>query len=143
MEGLPIVVVVEDNHVISCLIEDALRDGGFEFASVASGEEAITLLHAANGGYQAIATDINLLGPMDGWEVARRVREIDPDFPVVYLTGSDAEEWTSKGVPNSIVLSKPFATAQLVTAVSQLLNPGAGREPLALSSPMTTVAPSR
>jgi len=59
---------------------------------------------------------------VDGWAVARRARKIDPNVPVVYMTGKEAEEWASKGVPNSIMISKPFAQAQLVTAVSQLLN---------------------
>jgi DNA-binding response OmpR family regulator len=33
-----------------------------------------------------------------------------------------AEQWASHGVPNSILLTKPFAPAQLITAVSNLLN---------------------
>ena len=69
-------------------------------------------------------TDIQLRGVMDGWEVAKRAREIDPEFPIVYITGGNAAEWPSHGVPNSILLTKPFAPAQLVTAVSQLLNAG-------------------
>jgi hypothetical protein len=40
------------------------------------------------------------------------------------MTGDSADEWASKGVPSSILLTKPFAPAQLVTAVSQLLNTG-------------------
>jgi hypothetical protein len=38
------------------------------------------------------------------------------------MSGSNAEDWASKGVPHSVMLAKPFAPAQLVTAVSQLLN---------------------
>jgi hypothetical protein len=34
-------------------------------------------------------------------------------------------EWPSKGVPNSIMLEKPFVPAQLITAVANLLNTGA------------------
>jgi hypothetical protein len=49
---------------------------------------------------------------------------MDPEFPVFYMTGDSADEWASNGVPNSILLTKPFAPAQLVTAVSQLLNTG-------------------
>jgi hypothetical protein len=45
-------------------------------------------------------------------------------LPVVYITGATADEWAIQGVPNSILLTKPFAPAQLVTAVSQLLNTG-------------------
>ena len=59
---------------------------------------------------------------MKGWEIARLIRQINPAFPVVYMTGAAAEDWASEGVPNSILLKKPFAPAQLVTAVSQLLN---------------------
>jgi hypothetical protein len=45
-------------------------------------------------------------------------------FPVVYMTGAAADEWAIQGVPNSILLAKPFAPAQLVTAISNLLNAG-------------------
>jgi hypothetical protein len=40
------------------------------------------------------------------------------------MTGGNAHEWPSRGVPHSILLEKPFAPAQLVTAASQLLNVG-------------------
>ena len=40
------------------------------------------------------------------------------------MSGNSAADWTSKGVPNSIMLEKPFAPAQLVTAISNLLNSG-------------------
>jgi two-component system, cell cycle response regulator CpdR len=43
-------------------------------------------------------------------------------MPVIYMTGTHVDEWASKGVPNSVLLSKPFAPAQIVTAISQLLN---------------------
>jgi hypothetical protein len=44
--------------------------------------------------------------------------------PVVYLTDESADAWGSQGVPNSLILRMLFAPAQLVTAVSQLLNTG-------------------
>ena len=121
-------LVVEDDPLIQQLVEEALNEGGFEAAIVASGEEALTLL---NGGaaisdsavvYRALVTDINLKGRLDGWHVAKKAREIDPAFPIIYVTGAAAGEWPVHGVPNSILLEKPFAPAQLVTAVSNLLN---------------------
>lgn len=118
------ILVIEDDQQIQSLVEETLSDGGFEPAIAASGEEAITLLKGANGKYRALVTDIGLRGTIDGWEVARQAREIDPKFPVVYMSGAHADDWASKGVPNSIMLAKPFAPAQLVTAVSQLLNAG-------------------
>ena len=38
------------------------------------------------------------------------------------MTGAAADEWAAQGVPGSILLQKPFVPAQLVTALSQLLN---------------------
>jgi two-component system cell cycle response regulator CpdR len=60
-------------------------------------------------------------GREDGWEIARRARELIPNLPVVYISGHGSADWPSKGVPNSLILSKPFATAQLITAISTLL----------------------
>jgi len=124
LEELPIILVVEDDDAVQGLVEEALVDGGFQPAIAASGEEAVTLLMGRLTKYRALVTDVNLLGTMDGWEVAKRAREIDPEFPVVYMTGARADDYGSQGVPNSILLTKPFAPAQLVTAVAQLLNAG-------------------
>jgi len=124
LEDLLVILVVEDDHAIQSVVEEALTDGGFEPAIAASGEEAVTLLKGGLTKYRALVTDINLRGTMGGWEVAKRAREIDPEFPIIYMTGASADEYASRGVPNSILLTKPFAPAQLVTAVSQLLNSG-------------------
>jgi DNA-binding response OmpR family regulator len=119
-----VILVIEDDEAVQGAVEDALTDGGFEPAIAASGEEAVTLLKGGLTNYRALVTDIALRGRMDGWEVAKQAREIDPVFPIIYITGAHADQWASQGVPNSILLTKPFAPAQLVTAVSQLLNSG-------------------
>ena len=74
--------------------------------------------------YKALVTDVYLKGRLSGWDVARRMREADPTFPVIYMTGAAADQWASQGVPGSILLEKPFAPAQLITAISQLLYVG-------------------
>jgi DNA-binding NtrC family response regulator len=118
------VLIVEDDEIIQSLAEDALKDAGFDTAIASSAEEAVTLLQSKVADYRALLTDIHLKGRMSGWEVAKRAREIDPNFPIVYMTGAAGGDWASHGVPNSILLEKPFAAAQLVTAVAQLLNAG-------------------
>jgi len=123
VENLLVILVVEDDQLIQSFVEETLTDGGFEIVIASSGENAVELLDASERKFRALVTDINLgRDKIDGWDVARHAREIDPDFPVVYMSGQDAGDWASKGVPNSIMLAKPFAPAQLVTAVSQLLN---------------------
>jgi len=118
------ILVVEDDQLIEAMVKEALSDGGFESAITASGEEAITLLRGNKSQYRVVVTDINLLGKLDVWVVARVAREIDSTMPVIYMTGTHGEEWASKGVPNSVLLVKPFAPAQIVTAISSLLNTG-------------------
>lgn len=128
-QELPTVLVVEDDPLLRGVVEDALDEGGFKVAAAGSAEEAISILRGKATVYCALITDINLPDGIDGWEIARTAREINAGLPVIYMTGAAGAEWPSKGVPNSILLNKPFAPAQLVTAVSQLLN--AGTPPLA------------
>ena len=122
MSELPVVMVVEDEYDLQAIVEEALTEAGFETDILSSGEEALTLFRGGLKNYKALVTDVGLKGRLNGWEVAAQIREADPGFPIVYMSGAHADEWASKGVPNSIMLTKPFAPAQLVTAISQLLN---------------------
>ena len=122
MDALSIrIFVVEDDPLMQDLLEDALIEGGFAVVKAESGEDAIRMLDAQDAAFNALVTDINLTGKLLGWEVAKRARELQPEIPVVYMTGAGGD-WTANGVPNSVLVSKPFAAAQIVTAVSQLLN---------------------
>jgi DNA-binding response OmpR family regulator len=124
LNELPIILLVEDEQVLQNLVRHALSDAGFDLTVSASADEALSMLRSGVVRYRALVTDINIDGELNGWELARQVREIDAAFPVVYVTGAAADQWPSHGVPNSILLEKPFAPAQLVTAISQLLNTG-------------------
>jgi DNA-binding response OmpR family regulator len=121
---LPLILVIEDEYSLQGMVEDALTDGGFETEILSSGEEALTLFKGRIKECRALVTDVNLKGHLSGWEVAKQVREINPGCPVIYMTGAAADQWASHGVPNSILLEKPFAPAQLVTALATLLNAG-------------------
>src|SRR5207244_12345236 len=120
-EDVPVILVIEDEEAIQSLVEDALTEGGFERAIAASGEEAVTLLKGRTGNYRALVTDISLRGRIDGWEVAKQAREIDPQFPIVYMSGASGDDWPFKGGPKSIMSSKPLAPGQPMTAVANLL----------------------
>jgi len=122
MNELPVILIIEDEDLIQTVVEEALTEGGFATDVVASGEEALTLFSGGLRSYKALVTDVGLKGRLSGWEVAAKIRETDPGFPVIYMSGAHADEWASRGVPNSIMLAKPFAPAQIVTAVAQLLN---------------------
>ena len=79
--------------------------------------------------YRALVTDINLLGRSMAGKSHGQHAEIDPAFSVIYMTGAAAHQWPVQGVPNSLLLIKPFAPAQLATAISNLLNGGSPLPP--------------
>jgi DNA-binding response OmpR family regulator len=122
MTTTPALFLVEDDALIRDLLETSLTEAGFEVVEVSCGTKALAHFDADAARFRAVITDIRLgVGP-DGWAVARRARELVPTMPVVYMSGDSSPEWSSKGVPNSLMVAKPFAPAQIITAVSTLLN---------------------
>ena len=118
------VLVVDDDVSIQNVVEEILRDGGFEPEAVSTGEEAIALLNAHR--FRAVIIDISFgRDRVKGWSVARRARAFNPALPIIYVTGGNTDEWAIQGAPNSILITKPFPAAQLLIAVSQLLTAGA------------------
>jgi len=119
-----LVLIAEDQADISDILKISFEDGGFDVLLASTAEEAIAALDTRGEEVRALVTDIKLGSNATGWDVARHAREMKPDMPVVYMTGSEGHEWPSLGVPNSILVPKPFAASQVLTAVSQLLNSG-------------------
>jgi DNA-binding response OmpR family regulator len=118
--GLPIILIVEDEALLLLETETTLQDAGFEVVTATDGPSA--LAEMAKREISGLVTDVNLGRVPTGWDIARRARELRSDLPVVYVSGEHSAEWTSQGVPNSVMIAKPYAPAQLVTAISILLN---------------------
>jgi DNA-binding response OmpR family regulator len=116
-----LLLLVEDEVLILDTLEVALTDGGYEVVKSHDGTTALKEIEADAARFRAIVTDVNLGNGPDGWMIGQRAREIAPAMPIVYMTGDSAHEWASKGVPGSVILAKPFAPAQLITAVSALV----------------------
>ncbi len=104
------------------MLEDGLGAAGFSLVIKNDSAAAIAALDADASRYSAVLTDIRLGKGPSGWDIARHARKLVPDMPVVYMSGDSAEEWSSMGVPDSVMIEKPFVVAQIVTAVTTLLN---------------------
>jgi DNA-binding NtrC family response regulator len=124
-----LLLLVEDESLIIDVLEDALTDAGFEVLKAKSGAEALDAIEADAARIRAIVTDVRLGSGPVGWAIAHRAREIAPAMPIVYMSGDSAPDWASEGVPGSVMLPKPFASAQLVTAVSTLITEADMRAP--------------
>lgn len=117
-----LVLLVEDDPLLLLPIEEGLRDAGFEPVVALNGKEAVAEMDRDAARFRALITDIRLGPGPDGWEVARHARHLIPSIPVIYCSGDSAAAWTENGVPNSIMLEKPFAMVQLTTALATLMN---------------------
>jgi DNA-binding response OmpR family regulator len=119
--GTTLVLLVDDDAAIQTMLGIELSHAGYEIVAAGDGTEALAELESDAARFRAVVTDIRLGNGPDGWQVARRARELVADMPVVYMTGDSTHDWSSQGVPESVMLAKPFAPAQLVTAVSTLI----------------------
>lgn len=121
------ILVAEDEDLLRELFESVLTEAGFAVTLAADGQSAMQLIEDHPGRFQALLTDIRIGRGPDGWALATKAREHAPDLPVLYMSGDSADEWSSKGVPKSVMIPKPFVLAQVVTALATLLNEtGAG-----------------
>jgi DNA-binding response OmpR family regulator len=121
-----LLLLVEDEALILVATQDALETGGFEVLPARSGEEAMRLLDEEGERIAGVITDVRLGRGPSGWEVGRHARRVKADLPIVYTSGDSAHEWTAEGVPRSVMIQKPYAEAQVLTAISTLLNESSG-----------------
>jgi CheY-like chemotaxis protein len=83
------VLVIDDEQVVGRSFDRVLGEKGYEVSTATNGEEA--LRKVGNNGYDLVFTDIKMPG-MDGIEVAKRIKEMNPWMPVVVVTGYGTEE---------------------------------------------------
>lgn len=117
-----LILYVEDEVLLQEVLIDALTEAGYEVHAVTTAAEGVEVLQSRSGELRGLITDINLGSGADGWDVARQARELINSLPVIYVSGASHHDWTSKGVPESVMIAKPFAPAQIVVAISGLLN---------------------
>jgi DNA-binding response OmpR family regulator len=119
-EFRPHILIVEDNALISAMVAEALMHAGFEVTAVTAGEDALGLA-VMDVPFDALFTDIDLAGPMNGWELAESIREMRPGVPVLYA--SACADDTAARVPGSVFISKPYSPVALCASLRQLLKP--------------------
>lgn len=117
----PVLLVVEDDHLVRLTLVDALSDGGFQVLEANDAEEALALVcdHAE---IAAMLTDINLPGVSDGFALAHAVRRIRPTLPVVYASGRYSAPESGQSVEGSRFLAKPFTPALACATIEAMLD---------------------
>jgi len=101
----PVVLVVEDDVLLRLVTADSLREAGFEVLEAANAAEAMLVL--ASMPVDAVFSDIDMPGKMDGLALAQWMRQRRLDTKIILTSGAaralgGAEEYGS-------FLPKPYA----------------------------------
>jgi DNA-binding NtrC family response regulator len=106
-------------------IEEGLQDSGFQVVGASSAADARGAIELMGDAIGALVTNVDLGKSAEGWDVARRGRDLDPAIPVIYTTASRTPDFPSRAVENSIEVSMPFRIDQIVTALRMLFEEAA------------------
>jgi two-component system cell cycle sensor histidine kinase/response regulator CckA len=118
--GAP-VLLVEDEAPLLKLAERALRRAGFDVMSAASAEDALDLLDQGGPRPIALVSDVVMPG-MDGLALAARLRERDPDLPVLLVSGyAEVALGRDLAAERLKLLPKPYGLADLVAELRSIL----------------------
>jgi len=125
------VLVVEDEAKLASLLEQGLRERGIGVDVAANGEDAVVRATATD--YDVILLDVMLPG-LGGFEVCRRLRELEVWSPTLMLTALDAVENRIRGLDNGAddYLVKPFSFEELLARIRALVRRGAPPRPVVL-----------
>jgi two-component system cell cycle sensor histidine kinase/response regulator CckA len=108
------VLVVDDDEMVRSTVTRLLTLSGHEVDQASAGAEALSTF--ADNDYDIVFTDFGM-PEMTGAELARKLKEENPDLPIVLLTGYTETETAIDEVDG--ILSKPFKRDELDTAIQK------------------------
>lgn len=119
------ILIVDDEPKLIRLVTEVLKATGYDVIAASSGEQAIEIVAIEQP--DMVILDIVLLGNLDGYEVARRLREFSK-IPIIMLTAKIRESDMLLGFECGIddYIKKPFSSKELIARVRSLLNRAQG-----------------
>jgi CheY-like chemotaxis protein len=112
------ILVVEDEVLIRFLLAETLRTEGYGVVEAANGDEALAVL-ATSTPIDAILTDVNMPGTLDGVALGRRARSARPALKVMVVSGSATSDHAVDAA--HAFLAKPYDLQDIVSAIGTLL----------------------
>lgn len=110
------VLVVDDDESILETVSSILQMEGYQIMSAAGGTEALAIVRS----WQPTLVMLDMRMPvMDGWAVARALRDAGSNVPVVVMTAADnAGRWADE-IGAAGYLAKPFGLDELIACVER------------------------
>jgi CheY-like chemotaxis protein len=116
-----VILVVEDEPLVRMFLADALDEAGFKVFEAVNADEAVTLLQARPD-VQAVVTDIEMPGTMNGIGLAGAVRERWPGIGLVVTSGR-VRPGPDDLPPDVAFLAKPYLLDTVITVIRQMATP--------------------
>jgi diguanylate cyclase (GGDEF)-like protein len=112
------ILVVDDEEIMRKLLTDVLRNEGYNINSVSRADDA--LQEVAKGNINILITDIMMKG-MNGIELLKRVKDIDPDIDVIVMTGYGSIQTAVESMKLGAIdyLTKPLNIDQISLIVKK------------------------
>ncbi|GJD93638.1 response regulator [Methylobacterium iners] len=117
MSSTPNVLIVEDEKLLMDILVVEIEDAGFNVLQAPDYEEALQHL-GGEAPINALITDIRLPRWRSGWELAEKARSIQPDLPVIYVSGFSPEQ--PRQVAGSLRFAKPYQISALIQGLRDL-----------------------
>ena len=114
------ILLAEDDEDMRRFLTRALEHAGYQVVSFNNGLSAYERLREEP--FHLLLTDI-VMPEMDGIELARKARELDPDLQIMFITGFAAVALNPdmQAPRNAKILSKPFHLRDLVGEIGRLI----------------------
>ncbi len=115
------VLVVDDDPDVRRFIVDLLLESGYSVSAADDGPSGLRTLNE-QGPFDLVLLDFAMPG-MTGTEVARSARALEPDQPILMMTGYLEHEGVLSELGAQPMLQKPFDPSDLLFRVSNLIRP--------------------
>lgn len=114
------IALVEDEKDLNNLIKTYLEKEGYTVTSYYSGEEVMNNL---NNDIDLWILDIMLGGDISGYDIIKKVREIDSNVPVIFTSARDKELDKIIGLElgSDDYITKPYSPKELVLRVNNII----------------------
>jgi two-component system, cell cycle sensor histidine kinase and response regulator CckA len=116
--GMATILVVDDQAATLKVARILLESFGYEVLAAANGQEAMILYRRHQQQIRLLLTDV-VMPDITGPQLAERLLRINPNLPVIFMSGYPNEELRGPGVH---FLAKPFNPAGLSKAVREALH---------------------
>lgn len=120
-KGKQSILFVDDEVYLAEVGKEMLEDYGYSVVSKTSSKEAFEVFEKTPDRFDLVITDYTM-PVMTGTQLARRIKALNPDVPVVMCTGISLEPELLEGVEFEKILMKPLDMNGMITAVKSVLD---------------------